>query len=174
MRPWRNQYGAISDYFKIYGGIKSLCTSPYPQASIIIGVFLVLFANEKFDASSLTISIIPNLLGFTVGALAITIASSSSEIFILLTEGGDDNSLFMKTMSNFVHFILIQVVVVLLAVLNNAISFRIFIYLNAIMLVYAILTALSTAIQLFQMAKLFNLSKKKKNVTEGNEPLDPV
>ena len=42
------------------------------------------------------------------------------------------------------------------------------------MLVYAILTALSTAIQLFQMAKLFNLSKKKKNVTEGNEPLDPV
>jgi len=157
----------------LYGGWKALCLSPYAQLSLFLGVLCEISADEKFDASSLTTSIVPNVLGFTVGALAIILAFSSSRFFSFLTEEGQEKSLFMKTVSNFVHFIIVQVLSLIVALVAVSHSNWFSKLISAIILFYAILTTLSTVIQLFQMATVFNASNQ--NVFDDdikNESID--
>jgi hypothetical protein len=137
--------------------VRALVVSPYPQLSIVFGFLTWLFGVSTFDPAGLTISIIPNLLGFTVGALAIILAFSSSSLFSILAEDGNSKSLFMKVIANFLHFITIQVITILTAILYFAFSYSAIKLASSIFLVYSILTTLSTGVQLFEMAAIANM-----------------
>ena len=138
-----------------------MVTSPYAVLSVVVGSLLYVCSAATYDPAATTISIVPNILGFTVGAMAIMLAFSSGEFFTFLTEGGHERSLFMKTIANFVHFILVHVSSLLVALLFLAHPAGAIKFVSSILLTYAILTTLSAAIHLFQMATLFNLSKRK-------------
>lgn len=160
-KPWRNQVVQIERYWALYGGTETFVKSPYAQISFVIGVIISLGPAEGFSPSGLAISIVPNLLGFTVGALAIILAFSSSEIFTHLTQNGIEKSLFMKTVANFIHFILIQVITILISIIYSSHKIYLLEFLSGVFLIYSILTTLSTGILLFQMSVVFNASKQK-------------
>jgi hypothetical protein len=107
-------------------------------------------------ASDIAISAIPNLLGFTVGALAIVLAFSSAEIFKTLAEDGDPRSFFMKLTANLVHFILAQVLALLCGIVAKIIDSRLLDIATLALLLYAVLVTLATALQLFQTAVIYN------------------
>jgi hypothetical protein len=156
-RPWTNQANEFQKYWTLYGGIWAFVASPYPQVSIFLGLLSYVYGKNDFDPSSLTISIIPNLLGFTIGALAIILAFSSSKLFSSLADEGNRNSLFRKTIANFLHFITIQVISLMIAIGYYAYNFQVLKLFSSIFLIYAIFTALSTGVQLFQMAAVANM-----------------
>jgi hypothetical protein len=110
----------------------------------------------------------PNILGFTVGALAIILAFSNGDFSIYLTQKGNDESLFMKTIANFVHFIVIQIGALLLSIFSVAHNGVVWKFATTTVLTYAILTTLSIAIQLFQMATVYNMSTKSPREGEDN------
>ena len=127
------------------------------MALILAGSTLV-WPADKADFAALTISVIPNLLGFTVGALAILLAFSSSAIFSTVAEEGAPASLFMKMAANFVHFISVQILALMSAMTLNLTGSEWLKPLTAFFAFYGVLTVLSAGVQLFQVARIYNAS----------------
>ncbi|MGO8739150.1 hypothetical protein [Rhodoblastus sp.] len=168
-KPWKGQATWIARYWALYGGWWELIKSPYAQSSVVFGALCSICATPAFDPAATTISVVPNVLGFTVGALAIILAFSSADFFRYLTQKGKSDSLFMKTIANFVHFILIQIGALLLSIFSSAHSGIIWKFATVTMLTYAVLTTLSIVIQLFQMATVYNMSTKATSVKDGDD-----
>ena len=151
----------MARYWRLYGGWRSLTFSPYAQLSVSLGLVAIICSATTYDPSAITIAIVPSVLGFTVAALAIMLAFSSAPFFKHLTQEGDEESVFMKTVANFVHFIVVQVLALISAAICAAHPFVLFKTITSVVLFYAILTTLSTVIQLFQIATVFNASQDK-------------
>lgn len=159
---WRGQTQAIKQYWTIYGGYRALIGSPYLHIALVLStICLWLWArNEQNEhiakASDIAISAIPNLLGSTIGAFAIVLAFSSAEIFRILAEEGEPTSFFMKFTSNLAHLILIQVVAMVSGIIAKITESRMLDVVTLVFLMYAILATFSTAIQLFQTARIYS------------------
>jgi hypothetical protein len=129
--------------------------------SIVCGLIIPHFLHTYNDVSGIAIAIIPCLLGFSVGAMAILLAFSSSKIFSLIAEDGDERSLFMKMVTSFIHFIVVQTVCLCVAVLSTyAPKFFPLKMATGTMLFYAIFTAVSVGMQLFGVARIYNENER--------------
>ena len=158
---WKNQASTIHNYWAIYGGFRALLKSPYLAIAILLtaGSFLFWAKDSKGDylrAADLVVAAIPNLLGFTVGALAIVLAFSSAKIFKFLAEGGEPASYFMALTSALVHFILVQVLTLVCGILAKITDSRVLDVLSLFLLFYAVLVTFSAALQLFLTAQIYN------------------
>ena len=154
---WRNQKVIYGAYWELYGGAASLLMSPYLHVALVLTVFCAIFLDpSQLSISDIAISIIPNLLGFTIGAMAIALAFSSAQTFKIVAEDGEPDSFFMKLMANLVHFIITQVLTLVFAILGKVINFSGFQYLTLGVLLYAVMVALAAGIQLFQAASVYN------------------
>ena len=92
--PWRGLLEEVGRYWRLYGGIWAVLLSPFFQLSLILGIVVPQFLHVYNDIAAVTISIVPCLLGFSVGAMAILLAFSSSRIFTVIAEEGSDKSFF--------------------------------------------------------------------------------
>ena len=159
-RPWRNQIRIIHRYWSIYGGIRALATSPYLQLSVVIGLLSAGFGHKTPNIAEISRSIVPSILGLSISGMAILLAFASSTIIKYLTAKGD-KSFFMRMSSVFVHFIIIQVLCLLFGLLSSLFSDYVPLkIMTAILTVYAILSAFSVGIQLFQAATIVNKATK--------------
>lgn len=179
---WKGQIETISRYWTIYGGGLALLKSPYLHLALVLTGICILFwaKNNHLEyaakASDIAISAIPNLLGFTVGALAIVLAFSSAQIFKTLAEEGEPQSFFMKLTANLVHFILAQVLALVSGIVAKIINSRVLDVVTLALLLYAVLVTLATALQLFQTAIIYNANASLGNDDGGGEAQrsDPV
>jgi hypothetical protein len=156
---WKGQAKTFRNYWTVYGGFGALLKSPYLQASAVLTLLCVGLwskADSAAHASDIAVGVLPNLLGFTVGALAIVLAFSSADIFKLLAEDGEPTSFFLTLTSNLVHFILVQVVALTTAIVAKVVDIRPLDILSLLLLIYAVLVTLSAALQLFQTARIYN------------------
>lgn len=113
-------------YWRAYGGRKALLRSSY-----LHGALLMLALTGPFwigqDWWEQVISVIPSLLGFTLGGFAMFLGFGDEKFRALLAEPDEDDpeapSLFVGLCATFVHFILIQCLALGVAVLAKAWSF---------------------------------------------------
>lgn len=140
-------------YWRVYGGFAAVVTSPYAQIGLALAV-LFLLTNGACKAGELALSILPSLLGFTIGGMAIVLAVSSSDLFKRLAEKGKPDSYFMGMVSNYLHYVLVQTITLILAIV--APSSHVVGYLIAVLLFYSLATTVSIGVQLFQMARIYN------------------
>jgi hypothetical protein len=74
----------------------------------------------------------------------------------------DERSLFIKMVSNFVHFIVVQASALCIALLSTFVPKYVPLKIVvSIMLFYAIFTAVATGMQLFLVARIYNANEKK-------------
>lgn len=106
--------------------------------------------------AQVAVEVIPSLLGFSIGGMAITLAFSNSQIFKAVIQGGKKDSLFVKTIANFFHFILVQTLALLLAIFCKAYSSTVLSFFGFWFFCYGILIALATSGMLLQTARVFN------------------
>jgi hypothetical protein len=116
----------------------------------------------------MAVSVIPNLLGFTVGAMAIVLAFSSAPIFKMLAQDGDPRSYFMRLTVNLVHFIVVQASALIFGIVGKATGNSVVDVFALFFLFYGVLVTVSAGIQLLQTAGLYNqhasLDQSAKNV----------
>jgi hypothetical protein len=161
-RPWVSQSRTIRGYWAVYGGFTALLRSPYFQTSIAISLVCLAFwtKNEKLEhtvkASEIAVGVLPNLLGFTVGALAIVLAFSSADIFRIIAEDGNPRSFFLTLTSNLMHFICVQVLALLSAIIAKIIDLPVLDFISLVLLIYAVIVTFSAGLQLFQTARIYN------------------
>jgi hypothetical protein len=155
-KQWANQAKAVSHYWRLYGGLRALLASPYLHISLLLTVACLRFWSPKVTAAEIAVSVLPNLLGFTVGALAIVLAFSSSPVFETLAQKGEPDSFFMKLTASLIHFILVQVFALISAIVARITEMPSIDVLALFLLFYAVLVTLAAGLQLFLTALIYN------------------
>jgi hypothetical protein len=117
--------------------------------------------------------VIPNLLGFTVGAMAIVLAFSSAPIFKMLAHDGDPKSYFMSLTANLVHFIIVQACALIIGIIGKATGNDIIDGFALFFLLYGVLVTVSAGIQLLQTASLYNSHASLSNPTPAPPKSEP-
>lgn len=121
----------FGQYWKAYGGLSALLRSFYLHAALIL---LMLTANawvspicQNPSACNVwwdqSISILPNLLGFTLGGFAIFIGFGDEKFRALLAQPEANvelQTVYVELCATFVHFILVQILALIFAVLARA------------------------------------------------------
>lgn len=111
-------------YWEAYGGKSALLSSPYLHlAAFLLVLTFHYWSTEKWWEQGLLV--LPNLLGFSLGGFAMFLGFGDEKFRILLAESNDDRSpsAYMKLCSSFVHFILIQFLALICAILARAFDF---------------------------------------------------
>lgn len=117
----------LSLYWKSYGGWHGIVVSPFFWLSLILLAITSHFwlRDAWWDQA---ISVIPNVLGFTLGGFAVFLGFGD-EKFKSLIAGEDKNapdatSPYMDVSSAFLHFVLIQVAALVAAIMGKATNFN--------------------------------------------------
>ena len=115
-RQFRAFRNIIRRYFTAYGGFSAVFTSPLFIFSFVLSA--VSYRKWVVDNwSDSTLSILPNLLGFSLGAYSIifSILTHRMRMAIKSAKNGAGNSYFDEINSAFFHFIFVQVLAILWA-----------------------------------------------------------
>lgn len=118
------QYKGVGAIFKLYwaayGGAGALLRSPYLHAAWLLLVLTgpTWIAPLWWDQC---LSVLPNLLGFTLGGFAIFIGFGDEKFRALLAEDdGKPGNAYVELCATFVHFIVVQALALLAAVIAKA------------------------------------------------------
>jgi hypothetical protein len=176
----------FSKYWSIYGGFGALFTSPYAHLSLIL---LFLSGNYWLNCDwwSQPISVLPNLLGFTLGGFAILVSFGDEKFKYLIAgneEGdGGEYSPYIKFSVTFLHFILLQVLALIWALVINGMQFPVPDWLGCFekaivatrpiaygfgywLFLYSICTAIAAVMGIFRLTHSFDkfVTQSKKGV----------
>ncbi|WP_370682237.1 hypothetical protein [Comamonas sp. GB3 AK4-5] len=123
----------FSKYWCAYGGFSALIKSPYLHLALILLVFTYkIWSNANWW--DISISVLPNLLGFTLGGFAVFLAFGDDKFREMLIDNSDDDdddedsnssgsSLYVELCSTFVHFIVIQIFAFFFALISKSLNF---------------------------------------------------
>ena len=116
--------GILGRYWRGYGGAKALITSPYLWASVgISGLLFPHWSSPNWWNDVL--SIMPNLLGFSLGGYAMWIAIGDDNFRKLISGEDEDGEPYpyMEVNAAFVHFIILQILSMILALIAKSYYF---------------------------------------------------
>ncbi|HET6322127.1 MAG TPA: hypothetical protein VFF87_08765 [Hyphomicrobium sp.] len=142
-------------YWRLYGGFVALSRSPYFGLAVVLSVISAMGGGVDVDWASVAFTIIPSLLGFSIGAFAILLVFSSEKFLRLISEGGRGDSLFISASATFVHFIVVQVCSLTLAMLGN-VGVPLANILTMFGIYYSVFSALAACFVLFDIAQVYN------------------
>lgn len=151
-------------YWQIYGGLKAFFESLYMWISVIITVICspLWLRNSEDGENSLVgvlLSIVPSLMAFTLAGMAIVLTVSGDKFTKAIREGGSEQSLFMKTMALFFHFIIIQVFALIMILITASYPNQKWLAAIAFFLTaYGVGTALSIAAMLLNISRIYNFA----------------
>ena len=152
---------SFNTYWNSYGGFKAIWASPYFKISLLLSLILNFFGSyEKwFD---LPLSILPNLLGFSIGAYAVVLVLGNGDFWKFIAEYSEDN-LFMNINSSFVHFIFVQVIAIIFALFSKGLLLDNWIasFFGILFLIYAILTAFAASMAILELSKHYQKFLRK-------------
>lgn len=169
------QYKGVASIFKVYwtayGGSGALLRSPYMHAAVLLLALTTPFWTVPLWWDQ-CLAVLPNLLGFTLGGFAIFIGFGDEKFRALLAEDdGKQVNAYVALCATFVHFIVVQALALLAAVLAKAWWFyapwmepmrALLPLLNGIggalgygLFLYALLSVLAATMHIFRIAHLY-------------------
>lgn len=186
--PYIGVFKIINLYWKIYGGWRALAFSPYIHVSIILTTLMTHFWLVKpwWDTS---IDVLPSIIGFALGGYAIWLGFGDEKFRNIISESDGGYSPYLEVSATFAHFIIIQLVALLVALVAKALNFPIsdinwlykllvyvkfptnalneiiapfFYFFGYLLFVYAIMTAVAATLAVFRVANWFDTFRNKK------------
>lgn len=151
------------DYWHAYGGAKELACSAYLHAAVILTALLYPRWSEENWPSDV-LSIIPSILGFSLGGYAMLLAFGDRSFLRLLAEPiqGRRASFFLELNASFVHFILLQTISIFLALIGLAymqpkMQCALIVYsgLSYLVFIYALTAAVAATMAVFRVVTLY-------------------
>jgi hypothetical protein len=146
-------------YWQIYGGWRALFGSNYFIAAIALtAVCYPFWSKVGTESAELAVSVVPSIMAFSLGGMAIVLAFSEGRFLSVIRQGGKDKSLFMKVITNFFHFLTVQTFALVSAMI--VLAFPKYIAPSGIaffFLAYSVATAIASAAGLFNVSRLYNM-----------------
>lgn len=111
-------------YWQSYGGWSTLIRSPYFHAAVVLTAITTHTWTEK-EWWSQVLSILPSLLGFTIGGFTLFLAVGSDKFRTLLSakDPGESASMMEMISASYVHFIVVQTLAIVCAIVAAATYF---------------------------------------------------
>lgn len=177
----------IRRYWNAYGGWKAFFCSPYFHIALLI----TLGSNHFWMYEpwwDLSISILPNIIGFALGGYAIWLGFGDEKFGQMISrKEGSGTSPYLEVSATFAHFIVIQIIGLVIALLAKATNYYLspeswmgmalqqaglpFDFfkqgaavgygLGFLLLSYALMTALAATLAIFRVASWFDNYKGK-------------
>ena len=118
---YRSLWGALRRYWTDYGGWREFLTSPLVHVSALLAATSYSVWSHG-DWTDMPLSLLPNLLGFSLGAYALIFSLASENLLAALNRTSTDGSPPLLRMINatFLHFILVQTAAITFALANKA------------------------------------------------------
>lgn len=171
-------------YWRCYGGWSSLLKSPYLHISVALAIVCFpLWVQSGWW--NLVISVIPSILGFSLGGFAIFLAIGDARFRALTAgstkrNGAERCSPFMSMNATFVHFIVLQFFSLILAIVSSAIPWpdgcmvlRLLVWViwffAFLIFVYAVVSALAAAMVIFRNADLYDRFLENENKRQNEK-----
>ncbi|MFQ1048432.1 hypothetical protein [Avibacterium paragallinarum] len=183
MNELKNSYKNVKEifqyYWSIYGGWKALSVSPYLHLAILLLALTHHYWSERGWWQQ-SLSILPNLLGFSLGGFAIFLGLGDEQFRAILAQKdkNEKNSPYTLVSSTFVHFILVQCLGIIFALLSKSMAYQpswlsdeymaYFRYITPIcwgigylFLLYAITSMMAVVMAIFRCTKLYEIYQQK-------------
>ncbi|MGL6465122.1 hypothetical protein [Aeromonas sp. Y318-1] len=180
-------------YWVAYGGLKAVTLSPYFHLSLLITIISYgSWINPNWVDTP--ISVLPNVIGFSLGGYAIWLALGDEKFRYTISGKSKDgsDSPFIKVNATFVHFIILQVISLLFALIvkskplynspldwqHYALNIAPWLYdfsniahivasfVGYLLFIYAILSALAATMAIFRIAGWLEVYHMKQNQQE--------
>lgn len=161
----------ISHYWEAYGGLRAIRRSPYLWLAFAITLWTQSLApNWKWHATA--ISVLPNLLGFSLGGYAMMLALGNSK-FQDTIRGEDppgETSPYMKISATMAHFVLIQLASLIYSIIYESIEIQnlAFSAIGCWLLHYALLLGIAATMSIFFLSRMYDKHPKKDNTSSQN------
>ena len=158
-------------YWENYGGFKAIVSSPYFMISLLLTILVVVFGESKGWYEH-TLNILPDILGFSIGSFAILISLGDNKFRKKLSaeKDGQKSTPFMIINSSFVHFIFIQIVAILFALISQILVLEniIFFFIGMFLLIYAVLLTLAATLVILKFSLWYQdfLNSEKEGTNE--------
>lgn len=162
-------------YWKAYGGCRSLVMSPYLHLALLL-LFITFhfwFYDKWWEQS---ISVLPNLLGFSLGGFAMFLGFGDEKFRAVLAEPDDEDSdgvtPYISLCASFVHFIIVQFLALLSAIVARSLDFHLDlpIYLFAVVkagdcigylfFLYSITSMIAATMAVFRTCSWYEIHQK--------------
>jgi ABC-type transport system involved in Fe-S cluster assembly fused permease/ATPase subunit len=118
-------------------------------------------ADKKPIWASLTLQIVPNLLGFSLSGMSVMLAFSEGKFLDAIRQGGKDNSYFRKVLASFFHFTLTLTIALLISYISQFYSNKYVSMIGVVLSIYGILLIMSVVSRIWHTARIFNKVGKK-------------
>lgn len=174
----RGPTAIFSRYWNAYGGLAALLESPYLHISLaLLAITSHYWVFGKWWDQPL--AIIPNLLGFSLGGLALFVGFSEKEFQSLLatTKKDEKVSMLLGVCSKYIHFIVVQVLSLFAAIVGKSLDFSygwppglevavsgvtiVFSGIGYLLFLYAISSMLAAAMSIFRVISWYQTYHEK-------------
>lgn len=117
-------YKDFKDYIYYFGPLKDIFKTPYFHFSLVMAFITGVFASEPSIWAEHALSMLPDVLGFSIGGYAIIITFGDNEFrkFLVKAKTSDGKSILMVINGAFIHFIMAQTLSIILAYIVNSIN----------------------------------------------------
>ena len=168
-------FNDFGQYWAAYGGSSAFFCSPYLWVAFIIAIYIAKFSKNDWTWSSAAVSVLPNMLGFTLGGYAVMLAFGDRRFQNAVRGPNEDGTaspyLFMS--ASLLHFILFQILGLIVAILCQAIDVNCFVsFIGCWIFIYSILLAIAASFSIFFFSRMYDvmpedsLDEKKKKSQE--------
>ena len=117
---WIGIKNIILRYWQNYGGFRAIIRSPYFHLAILFTIFTIpfWFYRKWWDQ---ILSIIPSILGFTLGGFAIFLGYGNDKFRSLMAKkDSTGNSPYLNVVSSFLHFVIVQILALIFSLTANS------------------------------------------------------
>lgn len=151
---------AFQLYWKVYGGVTQIFLSPYFLGAGLLWAFLAPFwrnvEDGRFPWLEYSISIVPSMLGFSIGAIAILMAFSNEKFLKLIRQNGSEDSYLINVFVAFFHFILVQFFTIAITLVALTYQIVFFSSLAFFSFSYALACGIAASAVLLELAEILN------------------
>lgn len=123
-KEYQSVFKVLKRYWANYGGCRAVLRSPYLHASLLFGVIFFPYQFVLGQAWwNISISILPSIIGFSLGGYAIFLAFGDEKFKKLIAWKKEDKiedetmaSPYLSFSVAFLHFIIVQIIALFLAI----------------------------------------------------------
>jgi hypothetical protein len=156
---------AFQAYWLAYGGYKVLFRSPYLWLSFGLTCFIVPAWDTRADGNQiwvgLALQIIPSIVSFSLGAMAIILSVASGKFLSVIQQSGRTDSFFMKMIAAFFHFILVQFIALFAAIFGTLYTHLALSFVGCFLFVYSLACGIAAAAALVNVAMIRNKAPER-------------
>lgn len=152
-------------YWTTYGGLKALLKSIYLWASALVtaGCYPYWMDRDFLEgdrpSSEALLTVVPALMAFTLAGMAIVLALSGKRFTNSIREGGRPDSLFMKVVVLFFHFLLVQTIALILTFFSKSYPSQDWLAGAAFFFAtYGVASAVAIAAMLLNVSRIYNVT----------------